>query len=121
MEENSEDSFGVRSQITNDLGRDRDPNHPGFERIARAAARHDFPLNIWDALARIFDAWGFDRCLWGTDRTRASAVVSFEQAPRPFLETNRLSESERAMLMGGACAKAYRWGLRGGRRVEQGH
>ena len=65
--------------------------------------------DIWDPLARIFDAWGFDRCLWGTDWTRASAVVNYEQATRPFLETSRLSESERAMLMGGACAKAYRW------------
>jgi L-fuconolactonase len=28
---------------------------------------------------------------------------------QPFLLTDRLSESERAMLMGGACAEAYRW------------
>jgi predicted TIM-barrel fold metal-dependent hydrolase len=178
-------TVGVRIQITKDPGRDRDPNHPGFERIARAAARHDFPVNIlcwgnidagasiidrfpetrfiidhlailqprtppappdawadlpkvldlakrpnavikvsgactlshepypypdiWDPLARIFDAWGFDRCLWGTDWTRASAVVNYEQATKPFMETDRLSDSERAMLMGGACAKAYRW------------
>ena len=65
--------------------------------------------DIWDPLARVFDAWGFERCLWGTDWTRASAVVNFEQAVKPFLETNRLSASERAMLMGGACAKAYGW------------
>ena len=41
--------------------------------------------------------------------TRAFAVVSYEQAVRPFLETGRLSDSERAILMGGACAKAYGW------------
>jgi hypothetical protein len=35
--------------------------------------------------------------------------VNYEQAVRPFVETTRLSENERAMLMGGACAKAYRW------------
>ncbi|HSC08149.1 MAG TPA: amidohydrolase family protein [Steroidobacteraceae bacterium] len=69
---------------------------------------YPFP-DIWDPLARIFDAWGFDRCLWGTDWTRAFAVVNYEQAVKPFLETQRLSESERAMLMGGACAKAYGW------------
>ena len=28
---------------------------------------------------------------------------------KPFLETDRLSATERAMLMGGACAKAYGW------------
>ncbi|MBA7467541.1 hypothetical protein ES707_02762 [subsurface metagenome] len=65
--------------------------------------------DIWDPLARIFDAWGIERCLWGTDWTRAAAVVSYEQGVAPFRTTSRLSEPERAMLMGGACAKAYRW------------
>ena len=69
---------------------------------------YPFP-DIWDPLARIFDAWGFERCLWGTDWTRASAVVNYEQAVEPFRLTDRLSDSERAMLMGGACAKAYGW------------
>ena len=65
--------------------------------------------DIWDPLAKIFDAWGFERCLWGTDWTRAFAVVDYEKAVTPFRQTNRLSESERTMLMGGACEKAYRW------------
>ena len=69
---------------------------------------YPFP-DIWDPLARLFDAWGFERCLWGTDWTRANAVVNYEQAVEPFRKTDRLSDSERAMLMGGACAKAYRW------------
>jgi len=73
-------------------------------------SKEPYPFNdIWDPLARVFDAWGFDRCLWGTDWTRAFAVVNYEQAVEPFRRTNRLSESERAMLMGGACARAYRW------------
>jgi L-fuconolactonase len=69
---------------------------------------YPFP-DIWDPLKRVFDAWGFERCLWGTDWTRAFAVVNYEQAVKPFLETKTLSDSERAMLMGGACAKAYGW------------
>jgi predicted TIM-barrel fold metal-dependent hydrolase len=73
-------------------------------------SKEPYPFNdIWDPLRRIFDAWGIERCLWGTDWTRAFAVVNYEQAVKPFLETKRLSESERAMLMGGACAKAYGW------------
>src|SRR5215470_11662282 len=73
-------------------------------------SREPYPLpDIWDPLARVFDAWGFDRCLWGSDWTRAYAVVNYEQAVEPFLKTDRLSDSERAMLMGGACAKAYGW------------
>jgi hypothetical protein len=73
-------------------------------------SREPYPFpDIWDPLARVFDAWGFDRCLWGTDWTRAYAVVNYEQAVVPSLKTDRLSDSERAMLMGGACTKAYRW------------
>jgi L-fuconolactonase len=73
-------------------------------------SKEPYPFNdIWDPLERVFGAWGFERCLWGTDWTRAFAVVNYEQAVKPFLETKRLSDSERAMLMGGACAKAYGW------------
>lgn len=65
--------------------------------------------DIWAPLRRIFDAWGIDRCLWGTDWTRAFAVVNYEQAVRPFVLTEQLSDPERATLMGGACAKIYDW------------
>ena len=176
-------AVGVRIMMPRGAGLDQ--NHPGLDHILRAAARHNFPVNllcwgnldagatlidrypgtrfildhlgifqprvppappepwadlpkvldlarrpnvvikvsgactlsrepypfadIWDPLARLFDAWGFDRCLWGTDWTRAYAVVNYEQAVEPFLRTDRLSDSDRAMLMGGACAKAYGW------------
>lgn len=73
-------------------------------------SREPYPFtDIWDPLARVFDAWGIERCLWGTDWTRAAAVVNYEQAVTPFRTTDRLTKSERAMLMGGACAMAYRW------------
>ena len=43
--------------------------------------REPYPFpDIWEPLARVFDAWGFERCLWGTDWTRAFAVVNYEQA-----------------------------------------
>ena len=65
--------------------------------------------DIWDPLARVFDTWGLDRCLWGTDWTRTFAVVNYKQAVEPFRVTDRLTERERATLMGGACARAYGW------------
>lgn len=71
-------------------------------------AGYPYP-DIWDPLARVFDAWGLDRCLWGTDWTRAAAVLSYEQGVEPFRATDRLTDDEKAMLMGGACAKAYGW------------
>ena len=71
-------------------------------------AGYPYP-DIWDPLARVFDTWGLDRCLWGTDWTRAFAVVNYKQAVEPFRFTDLLTKSERAMLMGGACARAYGW------------
>ena len=47
-----------------------------------------------------------DRSLWGTDWTRTFTVVNYEQGVEPFLKTDRLSDTERAMLMGGACARS---------------
>ncbi len=44
-----------------------------------------FPYNdIWDPLARMFDAFGLDRCMWGTDWTRAKAVVDYKPAVDAF-------------------------------------
>ena len=43
-------------------------------------SREPFPYpDIWDPLARVFDAWGFERCLWGTDWTRTFSLVNYEQ------------------------------------------
>jgi len=65
--------------------------------------------DIWDPLARIFDAFGFDRSLWGTDWTRAVNLLTYEQGVAPFRETDRLTDSERAQLMGGTTAAVYGW------------
>ncbi len=69
-----------------------------------------FPYNdIWDPLCRIFDAFGFDRCMWGTDWTRAVAFLTYEQGVEAFRVTDRLSESDRAALMGGSLQRIYDW------------
>lgn len=73
-------------------------------------SREPYPFpDIWEPLARIFDTWRMDRCLWGTDWTRAFAVVNYKDAVEPFKLTDRLSESDRELLMGGACARIYGW------------
>ncbi len=42
-----------------------------------------FPYNdIWDPLGRIFDAFGFDRCMWGTDWTRAIGAADLQAGRR---------------------------------------
>src|SRR5262249_8999118 len=69
-----------------------------------------FPYpDIWDPLRRIFDAFGLDRCLWGTDWTRAVNVCSYKDGVEAFRVTDRLSPSERETLMGGALSRVYGW------------
>jgi L-fuconolactonase len=69
-----------------------------------------FPYNdIWEPVLRIIDAFGIDRCMWGTDWTRATELLTYEQGVRPFRDTSRLSESDRAALMGGTLEKVYKW------------
>ncbi len=69
-----------------------------------------FPFpDIWEPLGKVFDAFGFDRCLWGTDWTRAVRLLNFEQGVEAFRVTNKLSDSERSTLMGGTLAKIYNW------------
>lgn len=64
--------------------------------------------DIWDPLARIFDAYGFERCMWGTDWTRAVKVLTYKEGVDAFKLTDRLSASEREALMGGSLQKIYR-------------
>jgi L-fuconolactonase len=69
-----------------------------------------FPYNdLWDPLCRIFDAFGFDRCMWGTDWTRAVALLTYKQGVEAFRVTDRLSDSDRAALMGETLQRIYDW------------
>ena len=69
-----------------------------------------FPYNdLWDPLGRIFDAFGFDRCMWGTDWTRAVGVLTYQQGVEPFRVTDRLSDSDRVALMGETLRRVYDW------------
>jgi L-fuconolactonase len=69
-----------------------------------------FPYkDIWDPLYRIFDAFGFDRCMWGTDWTRAVGVLNYEQGIESFRVTDRLSDSDRTALLGATLQRVYNW------------
>ena len=69
-----------------------------------------FPYpDIWESLGKIFQAFGFDRCLWGTDWTRAVELLTYEQGVEAFRVTDQLSDSERSTLMGGSLEKIYNW------------
>jgi L-fuconolactonase len=69
-----------------------------------------FPYkDIWDPLFRVFDAFGLNRCMWGTDWTRAVKLLTYKQGVEAFRVTDRLSDSDRATLMGGTLSGVYNW------------
>ena len=73
-------------------------------------SREPFPYrDLWEPLGRIFEAFGFDRCMWGTDWTRAVGLLTYEQGVEAFRVTDQLSDSERSTLMGGSLARIYDW------------
>ena len=73
-------------------------------------SREPYPYNdIWDPILRIIDAFGIDRCMWGTDWTRTTGMLTYEQGVAPFRDTARLSAGEKAKLMGGTLEKVYKW------------
>jgi predicted TIM-barrel fold metal-dependent hydrolase len=77
---------------------------------AGTLSHQPFPYpDIWPHLERIFAAYGLERCLWGTDWTRAVHHLTFRQGVDAFRDSDRLSASDKAMLMGGALTRIYKW------------
>ena len=77
---------------------------------AGTLSHQPFPYSdIWDPLSQVFEAFGLDRCMWGTDWTRAVELLNYEQGVEAFRITETLSESDRSTLMGGSLMKIYKW------------
>ena len=73
-------------------------------------SHNPFPYDdIWAPLERIFEAFGFERCMWGTDWTRAVELLTYEQGVESFRIANSISDNERKTLMGGSLSKIYKW------------
>jgi L-fuconolactonase len=69
-----------------------------------------FPYkDIWGPVLKIIDTFGIDRCMWGTDWTRATELLTYEQGVAPFRATEGLSSTDKGKLMGGTLEQVYRW------------
>jgi L-fuconolactonase len=69
-----------------------------------------YPYNdIWPPILKVIDAFGIDRCMWGTDWTRAVELLTYKQGVDAFRTTQRLSDGDKAKLMGGTLEKVYKW------------
>lgn len=69
-----------------------------------------FPYaDIWEPLGRIFDTFGFDRLMWGSDWTRCADLLAYEPAVESFRIADGLSQGDREALMGGTLQRIYGW------------
>jgi predicted TIM-barrel fold metal-dependent hydrolase len=73
-------------------------------------SHQQFPYDdIWEPVLRVIDAFGLDRCMWGTDWTRAIALLTYKQGVEAFRVMDRLSDTDRAALMGETLTRMYNW------------
>jgi L-fuconolactonase len=69
-----------------------------------------FPFDdLWGPLSRVFDAFGLERCMWGSDWTRTVDFVAYPDEVAAFREHLPLSASDRAALMGSSAERIFRW------------
>ncbi len=47
--------------------------------------------------------------MWGTDWTRAVALLTYEEGVEAFRVTDRLSDNDRALRMGDTLQRVYNW------------
>jgi hypothetical protein len=47
--------------------------------------------------------------MWGTDWTRAVKLLTYKEGVEAFRATDRLSDGDRAKLMGGTLSRIYNW------------
>lgn len=75
---------------------------------AATLSHQPFPFDdMWLPLERVFDSFGLDRCMWGTDWTRTTEFVSHSDAIATFRDTSRLSEPDREALMGETLSQIF--------------
>ena len=73
-------------------------------------SRQAFPFSdIWDPLEEVFSRFSLERCMWGTDWTRAVNFISYRESVDCFLNSSPLSLSEKAQLMGNTLDNIYGW------------
>jgi predicted TIM-barrel fold metal-dependent hydrolase len=83
-------------------------------------SREPFPFpDIWPPVLRILEAFGLERCMWGTDWTRAVELITYQEAVDAFRVTDALSDSDRATLMGGSLMKIYNWSPAAANREQE--
>ena len=75
------------------------------------ASREPYPFrDMKDTIRRMFDAYGPQRCYWGTDMTNSFAKATYRQRITHFTEElDFLSESDKDWIMGRGIVERLNW------------
>jgi L-fuconolactonase len=107
------DPFGDLDQV---LALARHPNLAVKLTGVCTYSRRPFPYDdLWEPVGRVIEAFGIDRCLWGTDWQRTTRLLTYEQGTSAFRDHWPLTEGERAAVLGGNASRLYSWPLPSGR------
>ena len=88
--------------------------YPNVSVKLSSAPTYSFDPYPWrdmtEHLERCFDAYGPQRCYWGTDVTNSYAKASYRQRVTHFTEElSFLSEADKDLIMGRAIVARLRW------------
>jgi predicted TIM-barrel fold metal-dependent hydrolase len=73
-------------------------------------SRVPFPFaDVWPHIHAVLNAFGADRCMWGTDWTRALEFLSYEQGVTYMKDSDQLSADEKEALLGRTLSRIYGW------------
>jgi L-fuconolactonase len=69
-----------------------------------------FPFrDLWPHLHRMVEAFGPERLMWGTDWTRATRLVAYDELVRYFTETDELGPTDKELILGQSCRRIFKW------------
>jgi L-fuconolactonase len=102
-----EDPFAALADV---LALARYPNIAVKVTGACTLSHRPFPFDdLWEPINRLVDAFGIQRCMWGTDWTRAVDFASYRESVDAFRDHFPLSPTDRATLMSRTAEQIFGW------------
>jgi predicted TIM-barrel fold metal-dependent hydrolase len=73
-------------------------------------SQQDYPFSdLWPAMHQIFEAYGPERLMWGSDWTFNRAIFSCAEWIHFFRDTTEISEADKEQIFSGTLRRVYRW------------
>lgn len=65
--------------------------------------------DVWPYMHKLLDAFGIDRCMWGSDFTRCKPLHTYREAVDFLLLTDEVSAADKETLFSGSIRRWLRW------------